>query len=442
MDAHSTASPRPSLLDRLLRLFSDVRAGEAVTVLLMLFNVFLLLVAYYITKTVREPLILTTGGAQMKSYAAGVQALTLTAFVPLYGWLGARVSRLRLCVFLTLFFVLCLQLFFVGGQLRIPNLGFVFFVWVGIFSLATIAQFWAYANDIYTQESGERLFPVIAIGATLGSPVGAWLAEWLFRQHLDPYTMLQISAGLLLVHLGLYVVINGRVERQGARAARQSAGNLGAEGGFALVLRSPYLRLIALLLIVLNLVNSLGEYLLSNAVVEHADWHLAKDPSFDRKAFIGSFYGGYFFWVNVGAVLLQSFVASRLVKHLGLRGVLLALPVVAFGAYGLIALGAGFTFLRWGKTAENATDYSIMNTAKQLLWLRTSRDEKYKAKQAVDTFFVRLGDMLAAGVVFAATSLKLSLGTIAGVNVLLVVVWLGIAVLLLRAHTRLASPAH
>ncbi len=441
MDGPETAAPQPSVLDRLLRLFSDVRAGEAVTALLMLLNVFLLLVAYYITKTVREPLILTTGGAAMKSYASAGQALTLIAFVPLYGWLGARVSRLRLCVFLTLFFVLCLQLFFIGGHLRVPNLGFVFFVWVGIFSLATIAQFWAYANDIYAQEAGERLFPVIAIGATLGSPLGAGLAQWLFDHHLDPYTMLQITAGLLLLHLGLYVVINRRVESQGARTRREPVGSLGSEGGFALVLRSPYLRLIAVLLIVLNLVNSLGEYLLSNSVVEHANWHFAQDPSFNRKAFIGSFYGRYFFWVNVSAVLLQSFVASRLVKYAGLRGVLLALPIVAFGAYGLIALGASFTYLRWGKTAENATDYSIMNTAKQLLWLRTSRDEKYKAKQAIDTFFVRLGDLAAAGVVFVATSLQLTIGAIASVNVLLVVVWLGIAALLLRAHARLA-PAH
>lgn len=441
MDAPLDVAPKPSLLDRALRLFSDVRAGEAVTALLMLVSVFLLLVGYYIAKTVREPLILATGGAQMKSYAAAGQALALIAFVPLYGWLGARVSRLRLCVLLTLFFALCLELFFLGGHLGVPNLGFVFFVWVGIFSLATIAQFWAYANDIYTQEAGERLFPVIAIGATVGSPVGAWLAKWLFDRGLDPYTMLHITAGLLILHLGLYVVINGRVERQSARAARPSAGNLGAEGGFALVLRSPYLRLIAVLLIVLNLVNSLGEYLLGNSVVEHANWHFAKDPSFDRGAFIGSFYGGYFFWVNVTAVLLQSFVVSRLVKHMGLRGVLLALPIVAFGAYGLIALGAGFTFLRWGKTAENATDYSVMNTAKQLLWLPTSRDEKYKAKQAIDTFFVRLGDLLAAGVVFVATSLKLTLASIASVNVLLVAAWLGIALLLLRAHRRLL-PAH
>ena len=62
----------------------------------------------------------------------------------------------------------------------------------------------------------------------------------------------------------------------------------------------------------------------------------------------------------------------------------------------MVALGATLGVVRWIKTAENSTDYSVMNTAKQLLWLPTSREEKYKAKQAVDSFFVRFGDLLAA----------------------------------------------
>ena len=79
-------------------------------------------------------------------------------------------------------------------------------------------------------------------------------------------------------------------------------------------------------------------------------------------------------------------------------------PLVALGAYGLIAAGAGLAVIRWAKIAENATDYSVMNTARQLVWLPTSRDEKYKAKQAVDTFFVRTGDVLQAVLVFAGTT--------------------------------------
>jgi AAA family ATP:ADP antiporter len=136
--------------------------------------------------------------------------------------------------------------------------------------------------------------------------------------------------------------------------------------------------------------------------------------------------------------VLQAFVASRLVKYQGLRGVLIALPLIALGGYAIIAAGAGFAVVRWVKTAENATDYSIMNTARQLLWLPTSTDEKYKAKQAIDGFFVRSGDVLSAAIVFAGTAiLQLSLARFALVNVALVITWLALALLVLRRHERL-----
>ena len=87
------SQPRPqdgSWLDRSLRIFGDVRAGEGINILLMFMNIYFLLTAYYILKTVREPLILTSGGAELKSYAAAFQAVVLIAYVPLYGWLASK----------------------------------------------------------------------------------------------------------------------------------------------------------------------------------------------------------------------------------------------------------------------------------------------------------------------------------------------------------------
>lgn len=103
----------PGPIDRALRVFGDVRAGEGATVLLMCLNVYLLLMAYYILKTVREPLILLAGGAELKSYAAAAQALTLIAYVPLYGWVAQRLPRQRFLAAVILFFVGCIQLFFI-----------------------------------------------------------------------------------------------------------------------------------------------------------------------------------------------------------------------------------------------------------------------------------------------------------------------------------------
>jgi AAA family ATP:ADP antiporter len=428
----------PGPIDRLLGIFGDVRAGEGGTVLLMSLNVFLLLVAYYVLKTVREPLILMAGGAQLKSYAAAAQALTLVVYVPVYGWVASRLPRQQFLMAVILFFIGCIQLFFLGSRTGFPHLGFIFFVWVGIFSLTTIAQFWSYANEIYARADGERLFPLIAVGSAAGAPLGAALAERLFGLHLNPFVMMEIAGAILVLHLLLYRVVSRRVA-SGAAPAREpmKPGN-----GFALVLKSHYLRLIALFLVLLNIVNTVGEYILGQAVVSTSNAQLASNPGFNKEAFIGTFYGKYFFWTNVATILIQAFLVSRIVKKFGMRGVLLALPVVALGAYGLASVGAGLSVLLYVKIAENSTDYSVMNTGKQMLWLPTSREEKYKAKQAIDTFFVRTGDMLAAGVVFLGTQLlSFTVAGFAFVNIGIVLIAIGVAILLLREYFRLTAPA-
>jgi AAA family ATP:ADP antiporter len=423
-----------SPLERALSLFTDVRAGEGATALLLLVNVFLLLICYSVLKTAREPLILLGGGAEVRSYAAAGQAVVLMGFVPLYSWFATKVNRAKLLVGVYLFFLMNIELFAVGVAAGVPYIGVAFYIWVGIFSLSLIAQFWAYANDIYTKDVGDRLFPMIVVGQTAGAPFGAYIAGHLFEAGVPTQAILQISAALLVVSVLVFLLVNAREQRGTRRDAKPLSGG----GGFGLVWRSPYLLAIAVMMLLLNAVNTTGEYFVSHLVSDHARLMAAADSNFNAQAYIGSFYGDYQFWVNVLAFVLQAFVASRLVKHQGLRGVLLALPLIALGGYTIIAAGAGFAVVRWVKTAENATDYSIMNTARQLLWLPTSTNEKYKAKQAIDGFFVRSGDVLSAAIVFAGTAiLHLSLARFALVNVALVVTWLALALVVLRRHDRL-----
>jgi AAA family ATP:ADP antiporter len=429
-----SAAARPRLLDRLLTPFTDVEAGEAGTALLMFVSLFLLLLGYYVLKTVREPLILASG-AKVKSYASAGQALTLMAFVPLYGWFSSKVGRARLILVFILFFVVNIEMFSLAGRAGVPYVGIVYYIWVGIFSLTTIAQFWSFANDIYRREAGERLFAFIFLGGSLGALVGARVAERLFESGVNPYDMMHLTTALLLVHLALYRVVDRRESQRPSQAAVAATPLSAAKGGFRLVFQSPYLRLLAALIVLLNVVNSTGEYVLGASVVNAAKAAVAADPSLSRDAFIGAFYGRFNFYFNALGVFLQAFVVSRIVKYLGMAGVILALPFVALGGYGLIAAGAGLSLIRWTKIAENATDYSVMNTARQLVWLPTGRDEKYKAKQAVDTFFVRAGDVLQAVIVFAGTAwLGLGVRGFAVGNVILVSVWLVVAFLLLRQY--------
>jgi len=425
-------------LDRALSLFTEVRAGEGTTVLLMLANIFLLLVCYAVIKTVREPLILLGGGAEVRSYAAAGQALLLMATVPLYSWFAARVDRAKLLVGVTLFFVVTIELFAAAVAAHVPYVGVAFFVWVGIFNVSLVAQFWSFANDIYSKDAGDRLFPLIMIGMTAGAPLGSLIAGRLFHAGVTPQVILHISTLLLATSVVIYLRINARDERR--RGVPAPA--LSAAGGFGLVLGNRYLRLVAALVVVLNVVNSTGEYLVARLLSLHVTQLALSSPTFDKQAYIGAFSGDYQFWVNVAALLIQAVVTSRLVKYRGLRGVLLALPLIALGGYAIVAAGVGFSVVRWIKTAENATDYSVMNTARQLLWLNTSREEKYKAKQAIDTFFVRGGDVLSAGVVYAgAGMLHLTVQQFAAVNVVLTVAWIGIALAIVQPGRLFARPA-
>lgn len=420
--------------DRLLRPFGDVRHGEGPTALVLLATLFVVLCGYYICKTVREPLILTGGGAEVKAYAAALQALVLMVAVPAYSRLAAAVSRRTLVISVTVFFVLNLELFWLLGTFGLPYLGVAFFVWVGIFNNAVVAQFWSYANDLYSPERGARLFPVIAIGATLGSPVGAWVAGRLFDAGIPALSLLHLAAGLLVVSLAGYL----RVERWHAST---NSGPVARDGttrdGFAMLARNPYLRLICLLLLLLNVVNTTGEYILSRAVLAATDATGACQGDAAREACIGSFYGHYFFWVNVAAIGIQSLLVSRLVRAVGIAGVLLVLPIASFVTYAMALSGAGFQAFRWTKTFENASDYSAMNTARHMLWLPTTRPEKYAAKQAADTFVVRIGDVLAAGLVFAGTTwLAMDRQAFSGALLVVIALWFGVAWLLVTEYRR------
>ncbi|MCK6548996.1 MFS transporter [Myxococcota bacterium] len=442
----------PSFLDRFLRLFSDVRAGEGVTALAMLCSIFLLLVSYYVLKVVREPLILATpNGAALKSYASAGQAIVLMGFVPFYSWFSSKVDRRNLILAVGVFFLACIELFALGVVADVPYLGIAFFIWVGIFSLSLVAQFWAFANDLYDKGAGERLFPIIGIGATVGSWLGSVAAGELFAAKLEIELILQVAAALLAVHVALLVFIHRR-ESARTHHRREEKEQLSKAGGFGLVFRSRYLLLMAVLFLILNVVNTIGEYVLSANVSAALPDALAAaglggaspdapEVKAFTKAYFGEFYGEFFSGVNVAAVLLQAFVVSRIVKYVGIRGVVLLLPIVSLSAYGLIGLVGGLAVTRWSKTAENSIDYSVMNTGRAMLWLPTSREEKYKAKQAIDTFFVRFGDVTAAGVVFVGKEvLAFAAPSFAIANVVLVGLWLFVALLLLREHARLAPP--
>lgn len=456
-----------SALERALGIVTEVKAGEGLTALLMTLNIFLLLTAYYVIKPVREGLILAMeGGAEKKSYLGAVIAVALLFAVPAYARVADRLPKNKLVVGVTLFFASHLVVFWVLSKIPSAekNLGLVFFVWVGIFNMMVVAQFWAFANDLYNQEQGKRLFALLGLGASLGAALGALVAGLLTdRLKVGVYELMLVAAAAIAGCAGLSQVAHARERRSKAaaqedmpapmsRQAKPAKRESAKAGAFALVFQHRYLTLIAVFSLLFTVVNTNGEYMLgvlvkaakeAEAIAAGAEGKEAIRAA--SKEAIAGFYGDFFLWVNVLGVALQTFAVSRIVKFGGIRIAFFVLPLLALADASAIAVIPSLMVLRYGKILENATDYSLNNTVRNMLWLPTTTEMKYKAKQAVDTFFVRMGDVASAGVVFAVATVAgdLAPGGIARVfavtNVVLVAAWIFVARGIVRENERLSA---
>jgi ATP:ADP antiporter, AAA family len=426
---------KESRLDRalsvLLRPFAKVEPAEALTAVVMTLTVFLLLTAYYLLKTAREPLILLNGGAEVKSYASAGQAVLLLGFVQLYGWVARKVGRMRLLLGVYIFFAANLVLFAVLARAAVP-VAIPFYLWVGVYNYTSIAQFWGYASDVYTPQQGKRLFAVIGIGSSLGAVAGAHLAKLVVP--LGPQAMMLGAAILLGVCCALLLWVNARVDAPAANESKKKDEQpLSQESVFSLLVHDKYLILIAVLTLLINWCNSTGEYILDRTLLAAV---AGKNQHADPMVFIGQFKAEYFEWVNILGVALQLFAVSRILDKLGVRAALFFLPIVAFAGYAVMLVAPVLSLIRLAKVAENSLDYSVQNTARQALYLVATRVEKYVGKIAVDSFFVRFGDVLSAIAVFVGAKLALPVQVFAAINMVLVGVWVFVVVLVGREHKR------
>jgi AAA family ATP:ADP antiporter len=420
-------TPEKGLIERLLSPVADVRRGEAAAALLMALTMFLVLAGYYLLKTAREIFILSEGGAEVKSYSSAGQALMLLVLVPAYSAFASRVNRTQLVQWVTLFFAANLVLFLLalGAGMRI---GIAFFLWLGIFNTMVIAQFWAFAADLFSQEQGKRLFPLIGIGSSLGAWLGSLRAGQLLER-AGPPRLLVGAFVILVVCAGLAWMIN-RIARRAAPRADPSDERLAAgPSGFQLLLSDRYLLLIAAFVVLLNVVNTTGEYLFGRYVVSTAEAMFGSGPeaAAARQQFIGESYSSFFSTISLVGFLLQVFVVSRVFQAIGVGNALLVHPTIALTGYLLMLRAPSFEAVRWLKIADNSTNYSLGSTTMQSLWLPTSREVKYKAKQAVDSFCVRAGDVLSAGIVYSGELTSLSIAGFAALNVAFACGWLAVA---------------
>ena len=452
---------RISRLERFLCLFTEVRPGEGVTAVLMFLNVFLLLCAYYFVKPLREAWLSVTDvmglpPIMIKAGTAFIQSLLLIPIVWWYGRLSDRMHRSTLITRATLFCMANLVIFFLwrpGGSFdAIPGSGLAFYVWVSMFGLFVVAQFWTFAADIYTDERGRRLMPMIAIGATGGAAFGSSVVTPMVKgAEFGADVLLLAALAPLAVSIVLTRIVDGREQTRkqvapGGEAAPPPV-KPKSRGGLAMITTSRFLLAAAGITLLLNWVNTNGENLLYKVIVEFLQSEVAENGLTDPGAIeaftkdgVAAFYGNFFTWVNAVALVLQALVASRLLKYGGFGAILLMLPVISLLSYATMALVPVLIVIKMMKVAENSTDYSINNTARNVLWLPATSEMKFKCKPAIDTIFVRLGDGFAAATVWFGTYvISLSSRGYFTLNIALVVVWLAGALVLIREHRKMTE---
>lgn len=453
ISSDSKKAEADGVFHKLLGLFATVYPGEAPTALLLTLNIFLIFAAYYIIKPIREALILTGKGPEIKSYLSAAIAIVLIFVVKAFSQVSSRFPRQKLITWVTLFFVSNLAIFYALSftDISLGTFGIIFFIWIGVFNVLVPAQFWGFANDIYNPEEGKRLFPIVAFGATFGGFFGSVGAGRLVEP-IGLYRMMLVSGSILLICILLAWIIhtretkrakfkktlNDQVESQEEDAEKP----LKKGGGFKLVFKKRYLLYIAFFVLLLNFINTNGEFILGQYVKNSASEVVEKGQSggLSTEEYIGKFYADFYKYQNLFAILIQLFLVSRIFKWIGLRGAIFVLPFIALGGYAFIAIGASLLIVKWVKATENGTDYSLMNTTRHALFLITSREEKYKAKAAIDTFFHRSGDVLSALVVFiGSTYLTLSSTSFAGFNVFLCLLWIILGVLIAKEYKRLSG---
>lgn len=439
---------------KFLRLFTDVRRGEALTAFLLMLNVYMLLMAYYIIKPVRDALMLKEWPPETKNYLSAAIAVLLVFAVKIFSSIASKFPRQQLITWVTLFFISNLALFYALylGGIGPGAMGIIFYIWASIFNVIVVAQFWGFANDIYTEEAGKRMFPLIAFGATFGGYSGGKITDILVVP-LGTFQLMLVAGGIL----GICILITWIIHiREVKRKERKDIHTIQAKesdeideekpiekgGAFRLVFKKKYLLYIAFFVLLLNFVNTNGVYMLDtvakNTAVEAVEAGMA--GGLDVGQYLTKFYANFYNIMNLFAMFVQLFIVSRIFKWFGVRTAIFILPVLAFGGYFALSFGAALVLVRWVKVLDNGLDYSLMNTTRHSLYLITSRVEKYKAQAVTKTFFHRAGDVLSATLVFLGTTfLAFKIENIAMVNVVLILIWIYLGSLIFREHKKLSA---
>ncbi|HEY6972931.1 MAG TPA: MFS transporter [Nitrospiraceae bacterium] len=384
---------------------TNAKSEEVVPLAWAFLYFFFLLCGYYILRPVRDEMAIE-GGVQHLPWMFTGTFVTLLVVTPLFGYLSACVPRHRLLLTVYLFFAANLIGFFVVMMSHITPewTARVFFVWLSVFNLFVVSVFWSFMADLFTPEQGARLFAVIAAGGSTGAMTGPLLTAGL--TFVVPVATLMLISAVFLV--GCCICIH-QLDRWARHHLIAPVGQQGEPiggsiwGGIRLALTSPYLMGICVYLFCLTTTATF-------LYLEQARLIGMQIPSPESRTRLFAIVD---LAVNVIAFITQAFVTGRMISALGLGSALVFLPiasVIGFSTVGLMPVLVVFILFT---VVRRVGEYAISKPAREVLFTVVSREEKYKAKNFIDTAISRGGDAATGWIVngvkaFGATTTQLA----------------------------------
>ena len=419
-----------------------VERGESPALLWSFSYFFALLCGYYIVRPMRDEMGIA-GGVEHLQWMFSGTFLAMLAVVPLFGWVSRRFAPRQFLPYVYGFFIGNLLLFFAlfKSELAGAWVARAFFIWASVFNLFIVSVFWSFMADIFNTEQARRLFGVIAAGGTAGALAGPALTAVLVLPW-GPANLLLVSTAflgwaVLCIHrLALWrMAANASPETTGIEGPGAAGGRgdkaLGGSvlAGIRLIGGSPYLIGICLLML---LFTTLATFLYFQQA------QIVRD-SFADPSKRTALFAAMDFSVNALTLFIQLFWTGRIVKKIGLDWSLALIPLLLVGGFLLLALAPGLAVIAVVQVARRAGDYAIMRPGREMLYVVLSREEKYKAKNFIDTVVYRAGDAVSAWVYAGLQSLGLSAAGICLLAVPLTALWAGICHRLGRRQEQLAA---
>lgn len=388
--------PRPpSALQRFLTRLFNVEPREAPAVAAGLVMFFLLFTGYFMLRPVRETMGVTGGVENLQWLFTGTFLATL-ALLPLFGWIASKVPRRRILPWTFGFVVLSLLGFALAMLLRPDNLwaARAFYIWISVINMLMISLAWSVLADVFVSGEAKRLFALIAGGASLGGLTGPLLTTALVAP-LGHGGLLLLSAVFMTCSALAAMWLHRWRDRNPLPASAlnppdQRRKPLGGNpfAGATAVFRSPYLLGIALFVVLLASVTTFLYFEQARMVAEHF-------PDRTRQTQV---FGLIDTVVQGLAILTQVFLTGRIAQRLGVGVLLVGVPLIVAAGFLWLALAPVFAVFVVVMVVRRAGEYAFVRPGREMLYTVVPPEQKYKAKNFIDTAVYRGGDAVSAWV--------------------------------------------